>query len=638
MTKVLRMVAMAVLLAFAVPGVAAASPTWLAPVDVSATGHAAFSPQVTLDAQGNATAVWQRSNGPNTIVQSATRPAGGAWSAPDDLSATGQNAATPQFTVDAQGNATAVWQRANGNLFVQSATRPAGGTWSAPVDLSVTGGDASGPQVAVDAQGIATAVWQRSASNSIVQSATLRADGTWSPPVDLSAAGHDASGSQVAVDAQGNATAIWYGYDGSNLIVQSATQPAGQPWSTPVDLSATGQSASDPQVTLDGQGNATAVWHRSNGTNDIVQSATRPTGGPWSAPVDLSGAGQNASAPQVALDAQGTATAVWYRYDGSNNIVQSATRPAGGPWSVPVDLSGAGQNASAPHVALDAQGSATAVWYRYDGSNNIVQSARRPAGGPWSAPVDRSGAGQSVQGPQVAVDGQGSATAVWSRSNGSNYIVQSAVLDASGPVLSSLQIPSSAVVGQPAAFSVSPLDTWSALGGTTWSFGDGTTAIGTAVTHAYASAGAVTVTVTATDALGNPTTATGALTVAPAPGGPTPGPTPGPGPAKAKPSNAFTFTAAKVKKTKLTLTAVLPGPGTLVSAATFKAGRKTVTFATKRTAVRKGKTTVSLTPATKAKAALKKLKAKKVKVTVTLTFTPTGGTAAKKTKAVTVRP
>ena len=39
-------------LALAVPGVAAASPTWLAPVDVSATGQGAFAPQITLDAQG----------------------------------------------------------------------------------------------------------------------------------------------------------------------------------------------------------------------------------------------------------------------------------------------------------------------------------------------------------------------------------------------------------------------------------------------------------------------------------------------------------------------------------------------------------------------------------------------------------
>ena len=53
------------------------SPAWLAPQDLSAAGQHAYDPQVAVDGQGNAIAVWQRSDGTNTIVQAAARAAGG---------------------------------------------------------------------------------------------------------------------------------------------------------------------------------------------------------------------------------------------------------------------------------------------------------------------------------------------------------------------------------------------------------------------------------------------------------------------------------------------------------------------------------------------------------------------------------
>jgi LPXTG-motif cell wall-anchored protein len=69
---------------------------------------------------------------------------------------------------------------------------------------------------------------------------------------------------------------------------------------------------------------ATAVWHRNNGSSDIIQSSTSLNGGAWSTPVDLSATGANAYYPQVTVSSTGLATAVWYRNDGSNDIIQSS--------------------------------------------------------------------------------------------------------------------------------------------------------------------------------------------------------------------------------------------------------------------------------------------------------------------------
>jgi LPXTG-motif cell wall-anchored protein len=69
---------------------------------------------------------------------------------------------------------------------------------------------------------------------------------------------------------------------------------------------------------------ATAVWSRNNGSNDIIQSSTSQNGGAWSTPVDLSATGRNARNPQITVSSTGLATAVWRRSNGSNWIIQSS--------------------------------------------------------------------------------------------------------------------------------------------------------------------------------------------------------------------------------------------------------------------------------------------------------------------------
>ncbi len=149
----------------------------------------------------------------------------------------------------------------------------------------------------------------------------------------------------------------------------------------------------------------------------------------------------------------------------------------------------------------------------------------------WSTPDDLSATGGNAIEPQVTVDGQGNATAVWTRSNGTNTIVQSAGLDAAGPLLPFVQIPSAGTIGQELTFSVSPLDVWSPLGATSWDYGDGVSASGVSVTHTYAAPGSYTITLTSADALGDTST----LTVSSAPPPPPPPPPTPPPPAAVAP-------------------------------------------------------------------------------------------------------
>ena len=342
----------------------AGSNTWGTASDLSATGQSADSPQIAVASDGSATAVWIRYDGANNIIQAATRPAGGSWSAPSDLSVTGQSAFSPQIAMASDGSATAVWSRFNGAKYIiQAATRPAGGSWGAPTDLSATGQNAGTPHIAIASDGSASAVWRRSnGANYIVQAASRPAGGSWGAATDLSAPGQNADiDPQIAMASDGSATAVWSRSNGANSIIQAATRPAGGSWGAPTDLSATGQSAFYPEIAVASDGSATAVWRRSNGANNIVQAATRPAGGSWGAPTDLSAAGRNADAPQVAVGSDGAATAVWNRSNGTNSVIQAATRPGGGSWGAPADVSGPG-DAEDAQIAVAPDGTAAVIW------------------------------------------------------------------------------------------------------------------------------------------------------------------------------------------------------------------------------------------------------------------------------------
>ncbi len=423
----------AVVLLAAAPSPAAAL-NWSLPATDLSDGPAnnAYRPQVAVAVDGTTTVVWERWDGFNDIVQARTRPAGSStFGAAVNLSAAGGNATAPQVAVAVDGATTVVWERSNGSqVTVQASTRPAGSdTFGDAENLSDPAlGDAYEPQVAVAAGGETTVVWYHdNGANDIIQASTRPAGGTFPVPADvvnLSAAGGNGDDQQLAVAADGTTTVIWR----RSSRIQASTRPAGGTFPVPgdvVNLSAAGATA--PQVAVGVDGATTVVWRRNNGSNNIVQASTRPAGSSaFGAVVEfLSAEGRNAYDPQVAVGANGATTVVWTRRnDSGDDIVQARTRPAGSDteFGDVVNLSTTGQDAYDPQVAVGVDGATTVVWYRWDGSNNIVQARTRPAGSDTFADVvNLSTEGYDSESPQVAVGVDGAATAVWWRA-GPGYV------------------------------------------------------------------------------------------------------------------------------------------------------------------------------------------------------------------------
>lgn len=474
--------------------------------------------QIAVEPDGTAIAVWRRGAGSGEVtVQSSVRPAGGTWQAPIDISAPGLDGSAtldravlgPQLALDARGNAVAVWQRSNGtSLVVQAAERPAGGAWKAPVVISAPGGageDAGSPRVAIDPLGSAVAVWHRRdpvTQRSRVQSAVRPAGGSWQPPVAVSALGVDATGARLAIDARGAALALWTGRTDqqSTTGLQSAVRGIDGIWQAPQDIPGSGATATF-DIAVAPSGEALVLWDRLP-LQPQVLAALRPADGSWQTPVGLSTTG---FAPTVAVDAGANATAVW----GVDGGVVSATRPAGGDWTPAVSID-ATAGASIPNVVVDRRGDAIAAWANDARPGAMV---RRRVAGAWQETIRLSTDGRSPATPELALDPNGNALAAWSDAVAG--VVTAAGFDGAAPELRAVTVPATAGAGRAVSFSASPFDVWSAPSAASWSFGDGATAIGNRVAHAYANLGRRTVDVTTTDALGNATTTTNAIVVNP---------------------------------------------------------------------------------------------------------------------------
>ena len=144
----------------------------------------------------------------------------------------------------------------------------------------------------------------------------------------------------------------------------------------------------------------------------------------------------------------------------------------------------------------------------------IVQSATRSPGGAFG-PIEDVAVHPSdlLVTPRLAADAHGNATAAWSRSSPSEFVVEVTHYDASPPVFGAIDVPATGAAGAAVPMSAAGSDAFSPVS-TSWSFGDGSSADGGQVSHAYAAPGRYEVQVTLTDGAGNTASATRAVDVA----------------------------------------------------------------------------------------------------------------------------
>jgi hypothetical protein len=260
-------------------------------------------------------------------------------------------------------------------------------------------------RLALDCSGTITLVWTNAVG---VYSASL-------PGTGVGAGAGGSAGGSAGGGAGGGAGAPADG--GAAAEAQACDgQPGTAAWTAPTLVSGAGVGAALAELAVNEAGAALATWQAGGpGSPVSVGAAYRPAGGAWEPAQTVSApTGLATWNPKPGLDAAGNA-AVGY-LDGNSMVV--ARRPAAGPWGAPVLVSGT-QNVYYPGLAMNGAGDLVAAWLSLDASNmGAVWSSTATAGAPWSAAQRLSARAESVDWPTVAFAADGSLVVVaWTDNN-----------------------------------------------------------------------------------------------------------------------------------------------------------------------------------------------------------------------------
>lgn len=424
---------------------------------------------VAMDPQGNAIAVWSQLHGTEvggSIWSNRLTPSGGWGTAELIETEDVGNAYGPDVAMDPQGNAVAVWRRLNtqgdpGHTFWSNRFEPLEG-WQTEERIDNNDQGSTGyPKVAMDHQGNAVAVWpQRDGTQENVWANRFMPSDGWGTAERFEDnAEHDAQYPQVAMDAQGNAIVVWgtavtedfgmasaggsggggggeYGMTTFHHIWSNRFTPTGG-WENPKRVDNHEDNAAHPQIAVDPQGNAIAVWEHTAGlVTNIWSNRFTPSNGwedpvridslEWSGSPDCIQCAARAWSPQVAIDSQGRALTVWYQAGPAQGAIWSNRHTLTRGWGAAERISNDTFPTTTPDIAMDASGNATAAWFQWDGGvqDNIWASRFAPSGG-WETPELIENEEGSAFYPQVAMDQHGRTVAVWSQWDGERYNIWS---------------------------------------------------------------------------------------------------------------------------------------------------------------------------------------------------------------------
>jgi hypothetical protein len=449
----------------------AAAPTsahaaWSAPQRIVSSDVGQFSqPQVARDAGGDAVIVWERegrypSHNQPTVVEAATRRAGGSWSAPVRLASGRPGPGRPEVAMDSRGEVTVVWEqstfdgktgkeRSSVRLAVEARSHPAGGGWERPVVLAsrrqrlqASDEHEPDPQVAVDRRGDVTVAYRMRAPGAKpfngredVLLSTRRRGGRWHGSVVV-AHTVNSYATQLAVDGRGETILAWDnggpeggGEHGDEWVEALVLARDGKPEGRPQALSSKSKHAGEFNLAANYRGGAVLTWSRELAEGEgrgPVEASTRPAGRRFTTkPVTLLRKSYSAI---VAIDRQGNATALFERSTrteteagGESGPLEAATHPTSGNWSKPQTVS----PKSSPYaLAYGPHNELMAVWgtefppqgpSEHKVAKAIIETSIQPAGGAWQPPVAITPENGNSSSANLALAATGQATAIWLR-------------------------------------------------------------------------------------------------------------------------------------------------------------------------------------------------------------------------------
>ncbi|MBX7067092.1 MAG: hypothetical protein K1X28_07665 [Parachlamydiales bacterium] len=335
------------------------------------------------------------------------------------------------IAMDPMGNAVATWSRTTGkgaseNIWA-AVYNHSQRVWTGAVRIS-GGGSASNSQTAVDSTGNAIFVWEEGFPTRICFR-ILSSDGVWTPdpsmpPAVVHSSKNAQTFPQIAVDSNGNALAIWNEFFGGINHIFSAKKPFGMSW---IDLGEIATGLQDTSLipskalAMNPSGDALAVWLENKQEVHMAHFLM----GEWHEPMIV--AQNNATSPSICIDREGDGVIVWSQ----NHAILSKRFQKGKLSDAPLVISHPDYVAERPSVGMDASGNAVVVYERYNSMHKFIVGANlNKTASSWTKPLDISAPSPSDANaagyPVFSMNAIGDGVAIWKEWTGTNMVIQGA--------------------------------------------------------------------------------------------------------------------------------------------------------------------------------------------------------------------
>jgi hypothetical protein len=392
-------------------------------------------PHIAMDDQGNALAAWHhRSSSSESVYICRYHAQDGNWDlVPRRLDSTLSDAKEPEVAMNGRGEIAVLWHQDSDGQAQICARHFLGNaeTWVPyPMALMTAPGKTSGLQCAMDPSGNITAVWVHSLGREhrILASRYDGRQGSWqSSPVVLGPASEDLLHPKLAVNRQGSVLVVWSAFHDTMGGLYASYCTLGE-WSEQPIRIAQGFSRTH-HLAMDERGNAILLWvsQERGADQQLKASHMDPRTLTWRTSSALA-TSPAIQLPQVGMDAQGNAWAVW-RQEGAGASKLFARRFHQSQWEPrPVALDPELGNSLTHSLSVSAQGHAAVVWSQNRGGQSSL-FARRFRGGAWDPNPVMLGqpSPKMVQFPGAFIAPNGSVAAIWRQGSASEGSIMSAV-------------------------------------------------------------------------------------------------------------------------------------------------------------------------------------------------------------------
>lgn len=305
------------------------------------------------------------------------------WSGVEPLDLQGSDTQDVQVVHTGEGDAVAAWRQKDGDVFRIRAATAVNGDWRPAAWVTAPGIDTDDPVLAGNENGDVAVAWTQVDNSDDVRLRAARQVGV-----------ADWDGSELLTPFNTNVEAAEIGITGDGTVIAATELEVGgvhqvrrTEWvegELPGQALTVGLDAVDPSLDVNEQG-AALLSYTSLSPQQAVRFTRRSNAGTWSATDQVSFDGTGGGLAEAAISDNGFGVVVFVATTNGDQRVESVKVQTNGSTGSPAIVSPADEDASDPDVEINAHGLSLATWERSKNGVAGIGYGTLPQNSGWSA-------------------------------------------------------------------------------------------------------------------------------------------------------------------------------------------------------------------------------------------------------------